>query len=306
MKKLGGNKHPAFFIRKAMEQINMSKLVSNEIFSQETLDIVAQELHDLEKNPTSGWDVRNPTLYNVLLTVTQELSSKFGQPAPHIVIAFQGHFRYQAAAQLMTDGSKQIWFGIEFIRDFLINQPPEERLSMLRSFRWVVAHELGHLYDPWFQQFGRSYRIRVLLDKVIMILLCVGVIGSISLLSITDLAPVSVFILRIGLVLFAIKNLGIVFLFRKFFEYRADRLALSCSDYFDVEDAQRALIAMTKAMKNSIVNQPKNQNPIINFFSWCVQQYKIWDSFGPLSTHPSIKSRLAYMRKVIQLRTKNS
>lgn len=281
----------------------MNKLVSNEIFNQETLDIVAQELHDLEKNPTAGWDVRNPTLYNVLLTVTQELSSKFGQPVPHIVIAFQGHFRYQAAAQLMTDGSKQIWFGIEFIRDFLINPPSEERFSMLRSFRWVVAHELGHLYDPWFQQFGKSYRIRALLDNVIMKLLYIGSIGCIaSVVGITAIALASALVIRIGLILYGFKGLFIVFLFRKFFEYKADRLSLICCDYFDVEDAQRALIEITKAIKNSIVKQPKNlnQNLVAKFFSWCFKQYKIWDYFGPFSMHPSISSRVAYMRKIEQ------
>lgn len=265
------------------------------------IDTMARELNELEKNPIHGWNLTYPTLFNTLYVTTGELCVKLGCPIPYLFIDFQGTQRHQASALLMTDGSKQLHMGVDFLREYLFNQPQENRQKSYNLFRWIIAHELGHFCDPTFNLYGRAFWARRFLFNFAI----AGSIGGI-LASIIGTRPfvqpetlnnaqyyAQYYVIAGGLFLIIAGAVSII-LHRKF-EYFADKKAAGVVADVDCTDIKIMLTKMTATIRDGITSPFDNLSGYTaQTVAWCYKKFKRIQIFA---LHPSVDKRIARMQK---------
>jgi hypothetical protein len=265
-------------------------LANPEVLDQIVIDTMIKELNELEKNPVNGWNLTYPTLFNTLNTTTGELCAKLGCTIPYLFIDFQGTQRHQACAHLMTDGSKQLHIGIDFLRECLLSQPHENRQKAYSAFRWTIAHELSHFCDPKFTLFGRLFLARRFLNNVAI----GGFLGGIVGLMGQPQAWNNVRLLVIASGLFLIlKGVASIFMHRKF-EYFADAKSVGVIDDVDLNDIKDTLTKMTAAIRDCIHSSYENSpSYFLKLFAWGYRKFKLAQIF---LLHPSINKRIARMK----------
>jgi hypothetical protein len=265
-----------------------------ETLDQCLIDTMARELNELEKNPIDGWNLAYPTLYNTLYATTGELCAKLGCPIPYLFIDFQGTQRHQASAFLMTDGAKQLHMGVDFLREYLLDQSPENRQKSNNLFRWIIAHELGHFCDPTFNLYGRAFFVRRFLFNFAF----AGSIGvAIGLLFRPQTWNDSRYFFVASVLLLIVNGITSIILHRKF-EYFADKKAGNIVTDVDADDIKNMLTTMTTTIRDGITSPFDNLSGYTaQFFAWCYKKFKRAQIFA---LHPSVDKRIERMRMVGQ------
>ncbi len=277
------------------EKTNPISLPTNlQALDQCLIDTMARELDELEKNPVHGWNLTYPTLFNTLYVTTGELCAKLGCTIPYLFIDFQGIQRHQSSAILMTDGSKQLHIGVDFLRKHLLTQPQENRQKSYNLFRWIIAHELGHFCDPIFNLYGRTFFVRRLLFNLALGGSIGGIIGS--LVQSQTWNNNRYFFVACGLFLI-INGIASIILHRKF-EYFADKKAVGVVTDVDCNDIKIMLTEMTSMIRASITSPFDNLSGYTaQTFAWCYKKYKRTQIF---MLHPSVDKRIARILKMHQ------
>lgn len=270
----------------------------------ENVKKILEELHALEKNIVQNWNISYPALYSFLLTTITELCTSLHCPVPaQIGICFQGINSQQAIAQIMTDGSTQLYVGSELIKRSLLDDADEKAASVYRSFRWIIAHELGHLHDPKFKFFAQSFIIRTIADKIAKIYLCIGIINLLFPITKTVISLHPSFIIAAGAFLLLKKILGIA-LYRSF-EYSADKIALQALPDFDLKDMQEALYGMRAAIKPLLDTDPTNKLSLFVRTTFPSIRdrvfYKKILEASVFYLHPSMNKRIKRVKKLMSL-----
>ncbi len=257
---------------------------------------IIDQLNQLEKKPVHGWDTIYTELYTLLNTIIEELCEKMACKKPGLVIIFNGEHRYQAVAYIMLDGSTQLHIGAQIIHQFLLAPPISESYRYQQAFKWIIAHELGHLMDPNFQAFGSPgiYQLRNIIDLIGQIWIGIG-IGF--LFFTTHLAHQSngKIILLSGIVFYVLYK-TMIMLLRRRFEYSADALSSTPTTGFTANDAQLALTIMINDIKHYVRQQataPAVPLPI-RWYLWLWEKWRLCQLFY---MYPSIPSRIQKMAK---------
>jgi hypothetical protein len=269
-----------------------------------TVQTMTTELAALEQRPVNGWDVVYPTLYNTLRGIAQEFCTSLSCTVPHIFITFQGIQRHQASAHLMTDGTTQLHIGVDFIRATLLNTATPDREVSHRAFRWAIAHEIGHLNDPAFNRFGRSYQLRTILDGAAQGCAAIGLVGwaatALAFMNTPDhitIVPSNInypAVLGVGIAFMVLKALVITVLHRKF-EYTADAIAARLIDDGDHQAMTLALTTMITAIRSSITNPYAQATwPMLRLYGWLYQRGTTARLFF---LHPSMERRVKRLQK---------
>ncbi|MFA5306987.1 MAG: hypothetical protein WC365_06080 [Candidatus Babeliales bacterium] len=273
------------------EKTNQNAIHTNfQALDQCLINTMARELDELEKNPVHGWNLAYPTLFNTLYATTGELCVNLGCTIPYLFIDFQGTQRHQASALLMTDGSKQLHMGADFLRKYLLNQPQENRQKSYNLFRWIIAHELGHFCDLKFNLYGRAFWARRFLFNFAIGGSIGGIIGS--LVQPQAWNNTKYFVVASGLLLI-ITGIVSIILHRKF-EYFADKKAVGVVTDVDADDIKNMLTKMTATIRDGITSPFDNLSGYTaQFFACCYKKFKRIQIFV---LHPSVDKRIERMR----------
>jgi hypothetical protein len=224
----------------------------------ENVTKILEELDALEKNIVQNWNITYPTLYSFLLTTITDLCAALHCPVPaQIGICFEGVNSQQAIAQIMTDSSTHLYVGSKLIKRSLLDDADEKAASAYRSFRWIIAHELGHLCDPKFKIFAQSFVVRNIIDKIAKVYLGLGIIKMLFPVTQAVIFIHPNFIVAVGAFI-VLKKIMIILLHRSF-EYSADKIALRGLPEFDIKDMQNALDDMITAIKPLLYADPTNK-----------------------------------------------
>ncbi len=271
----------------------ITALTNFEVLDQCLIDTMARELNELEKNPVHGWNLTYPTLFNTLYATTGELCAKLGCSIPYLFIDFQGIQRHQSSAILMTDGSKQLHMGADFLREYLLNQSPENGQKSYNLFRWIIAHELGHFCDTKFNLYGRAFFIRRLLFNFAL----GGSIGvAIGSLVRPQVWNDSRYFFVASVLLLIVNGITSIILHRKF-EYFADKKAGNIVTDVDADDIKNMLTTMTTTIRDGITSPFDNLSGYTaQTLAWCYKKFKRAQIFA---LHPSVDNRIERMRKSV-------
>jgi hypothetical protein len=266
---------------------------NNPVLSNDILDVMTQELALLEKNPCNGWNATYPTLYSTLFKIIEEISTTYKHKMPDLFIVFTGINKHQALAQIMTDGSTQIYLGTDFIRTYLLN-PSARNSKTYQAFRWIIAHEVGHLCDPGFKFFAQLFSLRFIIDKSASMLF----VGSLAALPFSYNNP-DTFIWATKLftasTLFIIGKKVTLTLLQRKFEYAADALSVKGFSQLDFDTIKTALTNITNAIKSSYPNPYENSNNTIMRYVGNV--FKKLTLFNLFIGSPSIDKRIKRLQK---------
>lgn len=280
----------------------LTKYDTDFLLSESNRTKIAEELLALETKPINGWDTIYPTLFAFLRDNVSELVTQANMhKTPGIVIRFEKPNTWQMSAQLMTDSSTQIHFGAEYLRNFIINPSQQDIATSYDQFRWVIAHELGHLSDPLYVLYGKSFKIRTLFNRMLLVLFYLGLLGLCWNRMASFLFYHPLCFIGTSLALDITQRAFTILLFRKF-EYNADKKSLSI---FPPARPQLIEEALTK-MQNPIIAFSYNPNPenprtvleklfpAITHYSW----YKKYLVMRYFYLHPYYKKRVNRIKKI--------
>jgi len=204
----------------------------------------------------------------------------------------------------MTDGTTQLHIGTEFIRATLLNRTAQNRELAHRAFRWAIAHELGHLCDPVFNRFGRTYNMRIFLDNAAQGCAVIGLVGWAATALAFMNAPGHITIVPSNINYTAVLGVSVAFMILKAlvikilerrFEYTADATAARLVDDGDRQAITHALTTMTTAIRTSITNPYALATwPMLRCYGWCYQRGTLAKLFF---LYPSIESRLKRLQQ---------
>lgn len=261
---------------------------------------IGQELDALEKNLVNGWDVLYPTLYNFFQRTVSELCIPLNCQQVNWFIIFSGLQSHQTSAHILRDGSKQLHIGVAFIRKSLIDVAPQEAEALYQSFRWTVAHEMGHLSDQNFISYAQSFFVRGVLNNVAQLLFIIGAI-NLLLPSTTEWINVGPKLCLAGAAFLLLQAIGTVLLFRNF-EYSADKAALRALPNLNPDNAATALKIMTSAIHEHALEDQNNKWYVyFGAHSDVIRQSTLYQKIVRSSyfwLHPSIAKRIAHIRKL--------
>lgn len=264
------------------------------VLPHDILDLMAQELERLEQNPVNGWNATYPTLYNTLLSIIEEICVTHKHTPPALFIVFTGINKHQALAQIMTDGSTQIYLGTDFIRTYLLN-PSARNKNTYQTFRWIIAHEIGHLCDPGFVFFAQLFSLRFIIDKSASMLF----VGSLAALPFSYNNPETLIWttkLFVASSLFITgKKIALTLLQRKF-EYTADALSVKGFSQLDFDTIKSTLMNITNAIKSSHQNPYEHSNNTIMYYLGHLS--KKLSLFKLFIGAPSIDKRIQRLQKI--------
>lgn len=202
---------------------------------------IVDDLLALEKKPVNDWNVVYPALFNFLQTMVTELCASLKCASPDFfTIHFQGIQAQQASAYIMTNRTTQFHIGAELLKKYLVNHDPKKAHENYQALRWVVAHELGHLADPVFNMFARTYFVRNFIENACLFAFLFA--GGNMILNNTSHA------LFVGMASFMIvKKIFLILLHRKF-EYNADRISLQAVPGIELKVIEKTLRSMQNAI----------------------------------------------------------
>lgn len=249
--------------------------------------ILAKEMDAFLAQPAAGWDLTYKTLYKTLHAFIVEFSSKMRCPEPNLMLDFAGAYKHQGAAFFMSDGTTRLYLGTAFIQKFLINPPARQEELHHRCFRWVIAHELGHLCDPSLNRWANWAKARSIVVSMGNMFTMIGVMHTVfSVLPYLSAiaSPQYLLFLAIGLGLKGGYN-GLEILLQRRFEYFADKRSMQTDDQFSTQELEFALGIM-----NAEIAAAQSQAPALTI-KQRILSYKL--SFF----HPSIKKRVAALQK---------
>jgi len=253
-----------------------------------------------------------------------------------ICVAVEGFDRHQVSCfkNEICKFIKKVFFmiGSDFIKNCLINDPSELKL---RAFKWIIAHEIGHLCDPNFeavigkntnQIFGFFYPktfawTEFLINNPMQISLITKLLSTSSfrawclkwvvkitpnfMANLFKCTPFYFIFQRSKKALIGILLINIAF--RLFIasrigynlEYTADATSMRIADDYTPDDAMESL----KIIENSLYQASKGPQdsrmifrPLKNLWNK-VKTYTMKRAF-----HPSIESRVARMKEIVASR----
>ncbi len=260
---------------------------------------ILEELCALEKNVVQNWNIIYPTLWAFLQTTVTEICAPLNCPVPAIIIDFRIVQSQQASAHIMTDGSTQLYIGSDLIKRSLILDADAKSAPAYRSFRWVIAHEIGHLCDPKFKMFGRSFALRNIADKIAQAWLGLGMINMLWPASKTIVNLPQGFL--IAAASFIILKKIFIMALQRSWEYSADRIALQALQDFDANDMQNALNSMIGAMKPLFASDPSSKLNLFFANYPSVKETALYKKVLKASyfyAHPSTNKRIAHIKRI--------
>lgn len=263
--------------------------------TQETIALITQELDALEKKPINGWDLTYKMLFTFLNTTVNELCIQAHiQTPPGLIIQFQKPATWQAAAYIMTDKSTQLHIGATSIRNVL-SAPEADTAIRYQEFKWIIAHELGHLVDPLFKTYATTYQLRLILKKAITLIGYSGGIGMIwpRWAAFINISP---YVLIGGSVTACFALYVFTILIHRKFEYQADLIAKTIYPDCSLKNIEKALHSMHDPIKQFCLTYtpatPKTALeiwfPSVGSFT-LYKKYLCWHFF---KLHPQIRQRI--------------
>lgn len=268
----------------------------------EILATISHELTELEKKPINGWDAVYPTLFNFLNDNLKELcASTTLSTMPGIVVRFDKIQTWQASAMVMTDGSMQMHIGAEFIRNFVLNTDEANLAPGYEQFKWVIAHELGHLCDPAFISYCKAFTLRSIINQSLSIIFYAGLIGFFWPRWADFLGVNPMLLMGISTALSIIQYIATIIIFRKF-EYNADKISMTIHHTCSPEQAGQAIeMIRTPIVAFASTCNPLEPKTILESYFPMIANFSLYKKYLLYSyfhLHPSIKSRVIRLKQI--------
>jgi Zn-dependent protease with chaperone function len=196
----------------------------------------------------------------------------------------------------MTNGTAQLHIGADCIDSLLL----ADDASKQRAFIWTLAHEIGHLTDPLFKAYGKSFVARkmyALALELVIIWACMQAVFVGTGIMHTAMVP-TISLLTPYLSLLILSKIINVQLHRQF-EYNADATALHLLPDFKIEDQEIAVRSITQATVTFI----NETNAVAANASWFTKmraalrkRFTRWYYFHK---HPSLQARVLRVKELL-------
>lgn len=265
----------------SIEQVENKELLAPNGLKQEVIKTLSSELDALQEDRAAGWATRYPTLYNWILDQIKELSEVIGCNAPNLFLRFDLIQREQALIYRLPNNEVQIHIGVELIRKFVFR---DQSLASYNSFKWVIAHEIGHVSDQKFKLFAANISYIQFINKIAVFAYAGAIINALSTWSLLSVK------ILLGILAFIGVSWLVTTMLRRHFEYVADDISMA-TGFFNIEDAEHALTSMTISIK-------KDTAEFLNSLQGAAKINQQLMIASASMIHPSIKNRIARMKKV--------
>jgi len=266
-------------IEQAAPQTKLEDFVlSDEPLPEYIRNQISAELENLQNSKIQSGKSKVELM---LFRFANELAKKAGIKAPiNVMIETKSEiFRTTAYA---NPAKMQIAIGDIFIKHFLLYPRPEDRTKMLKSFKWGIAHEIGHLSDPIVKLYQR---IEPWIMRYIPLPLCLGYLAK-DFSMLKPFKALGVYYLYAEILTFLVRK---PLLIRS--EYKADEIGAKIIHNFTIEDAKTCLEVCTTdeslKMKWLMMMHPHPSNE-----KRIARLQKIYDKIHAPQTRPK-QSKLA-------------